>query len=118
MGYYTAFEGSLNFDPPILLLDQFNTLNKHVEDLFYSSPEVKLGPQSLEFDRPYGKFYGFEESVRTIVEELEKLGRNVHGTIVAEGEETGDIWRLVVRGGKVVKEDTKIVWPDGSEYRA
>lgn len=41
--------------------------------------------------------------------------RTVSGRIIAEGADFGDLWQLVVRDGRAVREQARIVWPDGSE---
>ncbi|WP_242892632.1 DUF6205 family protein [Actinomadura litoris] len=36
------------------------------------------------------------------------------GCITCEGEDPGDLWRLTVRGGRVAREEARIVWPGDS----
>jgi hypothetical protein len=42
------------------------------------------------------------------------LQRNhaANGTIDAEGEEAGDIWRIIVKNNEVRRVEARVVWPD------
>jgi hypothetical protein len=48
---------------------------------------------------------------------LASLQRNhtVNGTIDAEGEEAGDIWRIVVKDNVVSRVEARVVWPGEEE---
>lgn len=39
-------------------------------------------------------------------------GHTFTGRLDCEGEENADIWRVVVRSGRAVKVEPRIVWPD------
>lgn len=119
MGYYTTFHGELTFDRPLLDVDTYNKIKSLVEEEF-GKWEVNLEPEKLEFNWLNGKFGDFEDQIAFVVDTLKKYGRRVAGEIVATGEEPGDIWRVKVHGSDsvVTREDAKIRWPDGTEYRA
>jgi hypothetical protein len=42
-------------------------------------------------------------------------GRTFTGRLNCEGEETGDLWRVVIRDGRAVRVEPRIVWPDESD---
>lgn len=58
------------------------------------------------------KAYHAEEHLQELVDHL---GPDFaySGRFEGYGEENGDMWRLHVRNGKVVKTEPSIVWPDG-----
>jgi hypothetical protein len=39
-------------------------------------------------------------------------GHTFTGRLNCEGEENTDLWRVVIRGGRAVKVEPRIVWPD------
>lgn len=39
-------------------------------------------------------------------------GHTFAGRLDCEGEEAGDLWRVVIRDGRAVKVTPRIVWPD------
>ncbi|WP_055588668.1 DUF6205 family protein [Peterkaempfera griseoplana] len=39
-------------------------------------------------------------------------GHKFTGRLNCEGEEAGDLWRVVVRDGRATKVEPRIVWPD------
>jgi hypothetical protein len=42
-------------------------------------------------------------------------GHTFTGRLDCEGEENTDIWRVVVRDGRAVTVEPRIVWPEGSD---
>ncbi|GGN39171.1 hypothetical protein FHR83_006776 [Actinoplanes campanulatus] len=42
-------------------------------------------------------------------------GRTFTGYLQGWGEEPGDVFRIVIRDGRAVEVQPRIVWPDGSE---
>lgn len=116
MGYYTTFEGRLHVKPRFSE-SEVETLETYVETTFYG--DVDVDETGITFERLHGKYYDFEDDIKSIVADLVSAGYEVSGSVVATGEESADIWRLVVTpGSTVVKEKARLVWPDGSEYRA
>ena len=54
---------------------------------------------------------------RGLVDEVQKAidsfpGHTFTGRLDCEGEENTDMWRVVVRDGRAVKVEPRIVWPD------
>ena len=39
-------------------------------------------------------------------------GHSFNGRLDCEGEDAGDLWRVVVRDGQVARVEPRIVWPD------
>ncbi len=39
-------------------------------------------------------------------------GHDWSGRLDCEGEQNGDMWRVVIRDGRAVKVKPRIVWPD------
>lgn len=88
------------------------------------------------------KFYDAEEWMRYIIDEFLKPGATVkqlraadpndplldgvpefadhvcNGTINCEGEENGDLWRIIVTNNEVEREDAIITWPSEQGDRA
>lgn len=54
--------------------------------------------------------YNLLEQVQKAVDAFP--GHTFAGRLECEGEENTDIWRVVVRNGRVVKVEPRIVWPD------
>lgn len=89
--------------------DKFDYLNAFfeiIEDEAYMTSEGESG-----------KAYGIEDEFGELVKVADAHDVLVEGIITVEGEEAGDIWRLVIKDNVVTHEETKIVWPDGSEYK-
>lgn len=113
MGYYTTLNGeiTLSREPSIEVWFHISQL-----DSFYFIEEY-VPSRHISFDGLDGKFYNLKNDASALINILDQVGISAGGEIVCVGEEQPDIWRLVFTGGTVVREDTKIVWPDGTEYR-
>lgn len=128
MGYYTRFDGKISIDPPLTW--------REVKDSPYL-PEAaeRSGTADVKFDVQVsieetddgtitrrwvdgvlpltdGQYKGYH-----IIEAIEKIIKaypehTFSGRFDCEGEDQGDIWRLVVRNGRVERVEPKIVWPD------
>lgn len=61
-----------------------------------------------------GRMYGIEEQVRKIVAAYRE-GHTFSGYLEIDGENQGDLWRLVIKDGTVIRFDAKFVWPDGAD---
>jgi hypothetical protein len=57
------------------------------------------------------KAYELEAEVRAIVAAF-RTGRTFGGYLEISGEEQGDLWRLVVRDGRVVRIEPTVTWPE------
>ncbi|MDQ0943312.1 DUF6205 family protein [Streptomyces sp. V1I1] len=58
-----------------------------------------------------------EYRARNLVEQVQSLismftGHTFTGRLECEGEENTDLWRVVVRDGRAVRIEPRIVWPD------
>lgn len=115
MGYYTTFNGNISLKNARLTNVQVERLREIVDTEFYH--DVLVDDTGVQFNYLSGKYYGFEDSAREIVDHLVGLGYDVYGSIEAHGEESPDIWRVVIRDNKVATERAKIIWPDGTEVR-
>lgn len=54
--------------------------------------------------------YNLLAQVQTAVDSFP--GHTFTGRLDCEGEESADLWRVVVREGRAVKVEPRIVWPD------
>lgn len=113
MGYYTRLDGEINLSsaPDIEVWFSISQM-----DSFYFLEDYTPS-RHISFEGLEGKFYHLEKDSSSLINILGQVGISAGGKIVCVGEEQPDIWRLVFTGGTVVREDTKIVWPDGTEYR-
>jgi hypothetical protein len=58
-----------------------------------------------------------EYNARNLIQQVQAAidafpGHTFTGRLDCEGEENTDIWRVVVRDGRAVKVEPRIVWPD------
>lgn len=67
---------------------------------------VALVPESDE----RRKYYQVIEHVQEAIDAFP--GHEFTGRFECAGEDAGDLWRLVVRDGRAVKVEPRIVWPD------
>lgn len=130
MGYNTRYTGAIGIEPPLTWADIKDSpyLPETAEDTW---PDVKLRviKQTTETDEgtltrryadaivpvtdePY-KGYEIIATVQKIIDA--HPGHTFSGRFDCEGEEAGDLWRLVVRDGRAAKVEPQIVWPEGSE---
>jgi hypothetical protein len=63
---------------------------------------------------------GGETSARTLIQDVQNIidanpGHEFTGRFDCEGEQAGDIWRVVIRDRRAVRVNARIVWPEGSE---
>lgn len=56
--------------------------------------------------------YGLIEEAQRAVDSFP--GHTFTGRLECEGEENTDLWRVVIRDGKAVKVEPRIVWPEDS----
>lgn len=130
MGYNTRYTGAIGIEPPLTWAEIKDSpyLPETAEDTW---PDVKLRviEQTTETDegtltRRYAdaivpvtdeSYKGYE-----IIATVQKIidahpGHTFSGRFDCEGEEAGDLWRLVVRDGRATKVEPQIIWPEGSE---
>jgi hypothetical protein len=136
MGYYTRVTGEIRFEPPIpwgaVKDDEYlkdwsessKCIRLHVEEATVETDEGTLTKRSVVGIVPISedrfKAYDIEAEVQEVVSRYcSPGGRECHGRLEGEGEESGDLWRLYVRSAangreyEVVKDAPRIVWPDG-----
>lgn len=129
MGYYTTYTGEITITPPLtwaeikdspfLPNDAFNIRDLKfevtredrdtAEGTLIRREAIAVVPLT---DDTY-KGYDVVEHLQEILDAFP--GHEFTGSIRAEGEEAGDIWRLDVVDGRAVKVKPRIVWPDGTE---
>ncbi|TKK84594.1 hypothetical protein FDA94_28610 [Herbidospora galbida] len=129
MGYYTRHTGEISIVPPLawseikdspfvclpgqrgygrdlkIVLDE--TTEETSDGTLIRRRGIAIAPVTTEPMKGY-----------RIVEELQSLlnchaeGQRFIGFIEAEGEDPGDLWRLMVKDGQAVQIKPRIIWPD------
>lgn len=128
MGYYTKFEGEISIEPPLTWREikgspyipeaaqksgtadvkfRVQTSNEETDDGLI----VRRWADAIE-PLADGQYKGYH-----IFETIEKIiaafpGHTFNGRFNCEGENQGDIWRLVVRDGRVERVEPRIIWPE------
>jgi hypothetical protein len=128
MGYYTTITGYLDVAPPVpwskirdtrflpeyFRQDDWRTFVFDVKEETVETDEGTLtrkGAQRIICGSEDGfKAYHAEEHLQALVDHLGP-GYSYEGMFEGFGEENGDMWRLVVRNGTVVKIEPTITWP-------
>jgi uncharacterized protein DUF6205 len=128
MGYYTRVTGELRIEPP-LAWGEFKD-----SPFLPGSPndntdyDVRLRTDEETVDTEDGQLIHkiasevlprWDDSFKAynLVEHVQKLidafpGHAFTGRFDCEGEESGDLWRVIVRDGRAEKVTPRIVWPD------
>jgi hypothetical protein len=127
MGYNTEVGGELTITPP-LTWNEFKDSTFHVPTDAYADLDVKLAVTEETVDTDEGpllrktatalvpawcapfKAYHLLEHVQQAIDAFP--GHTFSGHFGCSGEEAGDLWRVVVRDGRAVKVEPRIVWPD------
>jgi len=128
MGYYSVVRGSIRFSPAVTwdqVKDSEFVITKSHQN--YVNKDVMLesfGPASDDSDQidtiyPHSedsaKFYNITEDLQELVD-LVGSNKTFEGylEITGEGYDVGepDIWRLMVKDGKVKEIKPKLVWPE------
>jgi hypothetical protein len=130
MGYVTRFNGEITITPPIpwgqikdspFLPDAAKTGGK---DIMFRIDQVERDTDdgTLIVRSAVALVSTWDDEARgyNIVEHVQQVvdahpGHEFGGRLDCYGEETGDLWRLEVRGRRAVRVEPRIVWPDGSE---
>ena len=126
MGYLTSLSGYLNIEPPLTYAEfkgspftSFETddgadiLALTVEEHDVETVEGTLTVKTATAIEPYEdsvKAYDIEEKLQRIVDAFP--GHAFTGCIEGDGQDQGDVWRLYVRNGRVVKIEPTITWPE------
>lgn len=128
MGYTTHVTGEFAIEPP-LTWNEFKDSRfapDNVENSYTPSLILRVTEDSVDTDEgPLLKRTATalvmreidEYRERGLVAEVQKAidsftGHTFTGRLDCEGEENTDIWRVVVRDGRAVKVEPRIVWPD------
>jgi hypothetical protein len=128
MGYYTRVTGELRIEPPLTWAEfkdspflqggpnddtDYNVCLKTTEETVDTDDGQLVRKTAAEvlprWDDSF-KAYHLVEHVQAVVDAFP--GRAFTGRLECEGEEAGDLWRVVVRDGRAVKIEPRIVWPD------
>ena len=127
MGYYTHVTGRITIEPPLpwgqitgsrylpeKLGGEFSGgINLAVIETTHETDEGTLTKRSAVAIEPYEdsfKAYTTEEELQALVKEFGE-GRRFSGHLYGEGEEQGDMWKLEVVDGEVVKVTPTVTWP-------
>jgi hypothetical protein len=129
MGYYTTVEGEITITPPLTWSEikdsPFNTKSTAFDDRMDAHLDITeeiidtdegqlirrtatgIKPASTE---EYKAYY--------LIEHVQKLmdshpGHTFAGHFDCSGEESGDVWRLVIRNGHAEKIEAQLTWGSG-----
>ncbi|MFK0018248.1 DUF6205 family protein [Streptomyces sp. NPDC090798] len=128
MSYTTHVRGEFAIEPP-LAWSEFNESKFAPENVANSyTPSLILRVSEERVDTEDGVFFRRtatalvmreidEYRERGLVEEVQAAvdsfpGHAFTGRLECEGEENTDLWRVVVRDGRAVRVEPRIVWPD------
>lgn len=127
MGYYTRYDGEISIDPPLTWAEIRNSAWAPGGN---SRWNVKLAITEEAIDTDEGPLTrrtsaglvplvedGYKGDIVAHVQAAIDAfpGHAFSGRFDCEGEDSGDIWRLVVRNGRAEKVKPRIVWPDEDE---
>lgn len=128
MSYTTHVRGEFAIEPP-LAWSEFNE-SKFAPDNVENSytPSLILRVNEERVDTEDGVFFRRtatalvmreidEYRERGLVDEVQSAidsfpGHTFTGRLECEGEENTDIWRVIVRDGRALRIEPRIVWPD------
>lgn len=122
MGYNTSVTGEIRIEPP-LTWREFKDSPFADRDM-----DVKLRIDAETVDTDDGPLMrktasaivpAWEDSYKAykLIEHVQQAidafpGHTFTGRLECEGEENTDIWRVVIRDGRAVRVEPRIVWPD------
>lgn len=129
MGYNTHVTGEIAIEPPLKWAEfKDSPFNRTSVDAYDGTKNVELrvDTETVETDDGplmrksatslipawdgSGKFYNLIEHVQEAIDAFP--GHTFTGRFDCEGEENTDIYRVVIREGRAVKVEPRIVWPD------
>lgn len=113
MGYYSTASGEITYSPELpLYVRGIQTIFKYLE--WEYSIKLDLDWNIIMPPEDTFKAYWIEKELRELVAEILKINSatKFEGYFEIAGEESGDLWRLRVKDGKVETIKPKIVWPD------
>lgn len=124
MGYYTRVTGEISIEPPLTWAE----VQQHINFATTANYNVRLHLDEETVDTDEGqlirktaaaivpvtddsfKAYQLVEHVQQFMNEYPS--HTFTGRLECEGEEAGDLWRVVIRDGRAVKVEPRIVWPE------
>lgn len=130
MGYITHVKGEFAIEPPLSWNEIKDSPFEPVRRGFYGTVDIDLDLRveetSVDTDegtlvRRTGTALAMrqidEYRARNLVEQVQRCldlfpGHAFTGRLDCEGEENTDMWRVVVRDGRAVRIEPRIVWPD------
>jgi hypothetical protein len=140
MGYYTTFNGGLTVEPPLTWPEiqtshawpghpryhDANIQRYHIGAMLHvteASVETAEGTLIRRQARTV-TVEGAELRAGEVLDSLRRLAADFgathrfDGTLLAEGEENEDIWRVTIVGTEVVRVDPVLLWPGDSKALA
>ena len=128
MGYYTSVDGEIRIQPPLTWAEIKDSPFLPGSPNDNTNYDVRLRADEDTVDTDEGqlvrktcsallprwddsfKAYNLVEHVQAVIDAFPD--HTFTGRFDCEGEETGDLWRVVIRDGRAVKVEPRIVWPD------
>jgi hypothetical protein len=127
MGYNTSYKGAIQIEPPLTWAEIKDSpylpdaawnkgldVKLNVVEEIVDTDEGTLTRRSADAIVPVTEdsYKGYD-----IVQTVQKLidahpGHEFTGRFDCEGDDSGDVWRLVVKNGRAVKVKAQIVWPE------
>ncbi|WP_035796428.1 DUF6205 family protein [Kitasatospora mediocidica] len=125
MGYTTKVSGQFTITPPLSW--------REIKDSPFASPrwdasDLVLRVEATAVDTEDGQLVRksasalvmreiSEYNCRNLMAQVQKAvddfpGHEWSGRLDCEGEENADLWRVVIRDGKAVRVEPRIIWPD------
>jgi hypothetical protein len=127
MGYTTHVEGELTISPP-LTWNEFKDSPFYALQQYDAQRDLMLRVDETEVDTDGGVLtrrtasalvMAWEDEYRAynLMDHVQEAvtafpGHTWSGRLECEGEENTDMWRVVVRDGRAVRVEPRIVWPD------
>jgi hypothetical protein len=130
MGYTTHVRGEFKIEPPLSWNEIRNSPFEPVGQQQYLALDIDLvlrvDEDSVDTDegtlvRRTGTALVMREideyRARNLIEQVQRCldlfpGHAFTGRLECEGEENTDMWRVVVRDGRALRIEPRIVWPD------
>jgi hypothetical protein len=122
MGYNTSVSGEIRIEPPLAWREfkdsPFTGTDKdvtlHVDEETVTTDDGPLIRKTAialvpTWEDSY-KAYKLVEHVQEAIDAFP--GHTFTGRLDCEGEENTDLWRVVIRDGRAVRVEPRIVWPD------
>lgn len=130
MGYNTSVSGEITITPPLtwneIKASPFEPVGRGQYcaidiDLVLRIEETSVDTDEGTLVRRTGTALVMrqidEYRARNLVEQVQQCidlfpGHTFTGRLDCEGEENADMWRVVIRDGRAVRVEPRIVWPD------